>query len=146
MATHHLTPFEVGQIKAHMEHGLGCVEIRRRVFRNDGKTPFGETAIVNCMNKLREQPGWRGEREEGSGAERKTTPKQDNEIVRWTLKNRGKLKVTVAALKKQFPYLREFSDSLVEDRLYEADLRYLRRRDKCLVGKEYLEERVDYCR
>ena len=138
MAAHKLTPFEVGQVKAHMEHGLGCAAIAKRVFRSDGKTTFGKTAIVNCMNKLTENSDWRGQREEGSGAERKTTPKQDKQIVDWVLKNRGKIKVTVARLKKQFPYLREFSDTLVEERLGEADLKWLRRRDKPLVTEEYL--------
>ena len=133
-----LTPFEVGQVKAHMEHGLGCGAIAKRVFRSDGKTTFGKTAIVNCMNKLQEESSWRGEREEGSGAERKTTPKQDNEIVDWVLKYRGEFKVTVARLRKQFPYLREFSDTLVEVRLGEADLKWLRRRNKPMVTEEYL--------
>ena len=27
MAPYHLTPFEVGQVKAHMEHGLGCAQM-----------------------------------------------------------------------------------------------------------------------
>lgn len=145
MAAHKLTPFEVGQVKAHMEHGLGCAAIAKRVFRSDGKTTFGKTAIVNCMNKLRENSDWRGQREEGSGAERKTTPKQDKQIVDWVLKNRGKIKVTVARVKKQFPYLREFSDTLVEERLGEADLKWLRRRHKPLVTEEYLQARIDYC-
>lgn len=43
-----------------MEHGLGCVEIAKRIYRSDGKTKFGETAIVNCMNKLRKNKNWRG--------------------------------------------------------------------------------------
>lgn len=146
MALSKLTPFEVGQVKAHMEHGLGCVAIAKRIYRSDGKSQFGETAIVNCMNKLKEQPDWRGEREEGSGALRKTTAKQDKEIVRWVLKNHGKVKVSVHRLKKQFAYLREFSDTLVEERLQEADLQYLRRRNKPIVTKEYLQARVDYCR
>ena len=55
-----LGPFEVGQVKAHMEHGLGCTEIASRVFKADGKTLFGETAIVNCMNKLRDNKQWMG--------------------------------------------------------------------------------------
>jgi hypothetical protein len=145
MSRAHLSPFEVGQVKAHMEHGLGCVEIAKRIYRSDGKTKFGETAIVNCMNKLRKNKNWRGGREEGSGALRKTTPKQDREIVRWVLKNRGKVKISVSRLRKQFIYLRNLSDTLVEERLQEADLQYLRRRNKPIVTKEYLEARIEYC-
>ena len=120
MVGHQLTPFEVGQVKAHMEHGLGCTAIAQRVFRVDGKTPFGETAILNCMTKLQQNPNWRGEREKGSGAPRKTTTKQDKQVVSWLLKERGKQKVSVSRLKKQFPYLRKFSDTLVEERLHKT--------------------------
>ena len=123
-----LGPFEVGQVKAHMEHGLGCKKIAERVLKADGETTSGETAIVNCMNKLREDPSWRGERQEGSGAPRKATAKQDKEIVKWLLKERGKQKVGVPQLKKQFPYLRALLDSLVEEHLDDADLHWLRRR------------------
>ena len=144
-SNHRLGPFEVGQIKAHMEHGLGCTAIQKKIFRKDGKTTFSETAIVDAMNKLKQQPSWRGDREEGSGAPRKTTPKQDKAIVKWVDKERGKQKVSVSRLKKQFPFLRRLSDTLVEERLFEAGLEYLRRRKSCLVTEKYFEERIQYC-
>ena len=78
MVLHQLNPFEVGQVKAHVEHGLSAAAIAERVLKADGKTKFGETAIQNCINKLYANPGWRGEREKGTGPVRKTTPKQDN--------------------------------------------------------------------
>ena len=140
-----LSPFEVGQIKAHLEHELSAAEISKRVFKPDGKTRFKETAIKNCIRKLQANPRWRGERQEGSGGPRKTTPQQDKKIVRWVLIERGKQKVTVDKVKKQFPYLRKFSNTLVEERLAEADLQYLRRRKKSIVTKKYLQPRVDYC-
>jgi transposase len=90
-----LTPFEIGQVKAHMEHGLSAASIAQRVFKKDGKSTFGPTAIQNCMSKLKEKPKWRGERPKGSGRPRKTNKKQDKEIVKWLLKERGKQKVTV---------------------------------------------------
>ena len=145
MASAQLTPFQVGQVKAHMEHGLGCKAISERVFKADGKTHFGETAIVNCMNRLKKNPRWTGERKVGSGAPRKTTAAQDKKVVAWVLKERGKQKVTVAKIKKEFPHLRKVSDSLVEERLAEADLVFLRRRNKCRVGSQYLDERLAYC-
>ena len=86
---HQLSPFEVGQVKAHMEHGLGCQKIAERIFKADGKTLFGERAISNAIANLRADPHWRGDREEGSGAPRKTTEKQDKQIVKWVLDNRG---------------------------------------------------------
>ena len=44
MAGYQLGPFELGQIKAHMEHGLGCAAIQNRIYKPDGKTLYGETA------------------------------------------------------------------------------------------------------
>ena len=64
-------------MKAHLEHKLSAAEIARRVERADGKTTLGETAIRNCIEKLEENPSWRGERAPGSARPRKTTPKQD---------------------------------------------------------------------
>ena len=61
MASYQLSPFEVGQVKAHMEHGLGCTSIAQRLKKADGKTSFSETAISNSMKKLQENPKWRGE-------------------------------------------------------------------------------------
>ena len=117
-----LGPFEVGQIKAHVEHGLGCTTISGKIFKADGKTVFSETAVHNAMCKLQDNPAWRGERESGSGAPRKTTKKQDRAVITWVLKQRGKQKISVSRVKKHFPYLRKFNDSLVEERLHENRL------------------------
>ena len=40
-----LSPFEVGQVKAHVEHGLSSAEIAKRVVKPDGKSKYGATAI-----------------------------------------------------------------------------------------------------
>lgn len=140
-----LGPFEIGQIKAHLEHGLKSPAIAKRLFKADGKSTYTESAVYKAICKLEDNPSWRGEREVGSGAPRKTTKKQDSEIIRWVLKRRGQKKVTVRAIKKEFPYLRKFNDSLVEERLFEADLVYMRRRKKCLVTEAHLAKRVAYC-
>ena len=141
-----LTPFDVGQIKAHREHGLSAAEISRRVFKSDGKSRFEETAIRNCLQKLEENPRWRGERHKGTaGRPRKTNPKQDKKIVAWLLDKRGEEKVSVSRLKKEFLFLRKLSNTLVEDRLFEANLSWLRRPKKSIVTKEYLQARIDYC-
>jgi hypothetical protein len=140
-----LGPFEVGQIKAHMEHGLGCTTISQKIFKADGKSHFSENCIWTAMSKLEENESWRGERAEGSGAPRKTTPKQDKHIIKWVLDQRGKQKVTVPAVRKQFPFLRKFDDTLIYDRLEEADLVYLRRRRKPIVGTTNYQQRIKYC-
>ena len=128
-----------------MEHGLGCTSIAKLVKKADGQTCFEESAIGRCMKKLKEHPSWRGDRAAGSGAPRKTSKEQDDEIVKWVLENRGSTKVTVSRLKKQFPHLRKLSDTLVEERLTEADLRWLRRRSKSLVVGKHRAARVAYC-
>ena len=83
-------------------------------------------------------PHWRGDKGERSGRPRKTTTKQDKQVVRWLLKKRGKQKVSVSTLKKEFTFLRQLSDSLVEERLFEAELSYLRRRKKIACYKRVL--------
>ena len=98
------------------------------------------------MKKLDSNPKWQGERAEGSGRRRKTSKKQDKQIENFVLRNRGKKKITVMKVKRNFSALRDVSDSLVEDRLKEAELAYLRRRNKSKVGKIYLQDRIDYCR
>jgi hypothetical protein len=140
-----LTPFEVGQVVAHMHHDLGATKISRIVVRED-KSHFSVTAIEDCMNKILQDPKWRGEREAGSGAERKTTKAQDKELVKYTCANRGAKKVTVHHLRTVFGWLHGLSDSLVEDRLHDADMWWLRRRSKFSVTKKYIRERIAYCR
>ena len=143
LSGYQLSEFDVGQVKAHMHHGLGSTRISQIMVKADGKSKFSEQAILDCMNKLRSNPKWRGGRARGSGAPRKTTKKQDKQVIKWLLKQRGKEIVTVSRLKRQFRYLRKFSDSLVEDRLHDDDLKWLRRRTKSSVTKEYLQPRLD---
>jgi len=38
--TTRFTPFEVGQVKAHLHHGLGPTEIARIITKADGKSHF----------------------------------------------------------------------------------------------------------
>ena len=91
---------------------------------------------------MRGNPKWRGDRARGSGAPRKTTKKQDKEVIKFLRKRRGKEKVTVARLKQKLVYLRKLSNSLVEDKLHDDDLKWLRRRTKSIVTKEYLQPRL----
>ena len=104
----HLTPFEVGQIKAHAYHGLGAAAIAPLIVRSDKSHPSLQN-VVDVLHKLREKPAWRGERAKGSGRQRKTTRKLDKEIVRIVLRHRGENKVTVAFVRRQ--QLRTHPDS-----------------------------------
>ena len=140
-----LTPFEVGQIKAHLHHELGPAEISRIVLKKDGKSRFSDTAIADAIAKLMSNPAWRGDRKKGSGARRATTKKQDRALVKFVEDNRGKMKVTVSLLRSRFPWLKPFGNTMIEERLHEADLRWLRRRRKTLVEKQHLQARIAYC-
>ena len=145
MVLHQLAPFEVGQVKAHVEHGLSAAAIAERIVKADGKSRLGPTAIQNCIDKLADDPKWTGERQKGSGPPRETTTKQDKDIVKWFLDERGEQKVSVPRLKQALPCLRKLSNTLVEERLHEANLSYLRRRSKSIVTAPYFEDRVQYC-
>ena len=145
-AGYQLSAFDVGQIKAHVHHGLGAAAIARTLVKSDGKSHWSEQAIADAMARLEGDPGWRGERQEGSGRKRATTVKQDKLVIKEVFKKRGSVKVTVAYLKKTLLHLRKFSDSLVEQRLHDAKLRWLRRRRKTLVPKKYLGPRMNFAR
>ena len=143
MSGYQFSPFEIGQIKAHMYHGFGAAQIARILVKADGKSQWSDKAVQNQIVKLEEEPTWRGERREGSRRPRKTTAKQDAEIVRLLLKLRGEQKVTVAVLRKFLTWARTLSDIALEERLRDAGLAYLRRRRKCLVPT-YTELIEDY--
>ena len=139
------TPYEVGQVKAHMHHKLTALQISRIVLKSDGKSHFSESAVAAQMVKLENDTCYTGVREEGSGAPRKTTAALDKKIVRCVFKHRGHKKVTVKFLRKRFPSLKKFSNDLVESRLHEAGLKWMRRRKKTLVSSKYKPERISYC-
>ena len=140
-----LSPFEYGQILAHMHHGLGGAAIARIIKKADGISNWSDHCILDAMEKLRADPNFKGERREGSGRPRETTAKQDKQIVKYVFQNRGREKVTVAMLKKHLTCLRKFGNTLVEERLHEAQLRWMRRRRKTLVPSKYIDERIAYC-
>ena len=140
-----LTPFEIGQIKAHAEHDLSAPSIAARVIKSDGQ-PVGRQAVLDVLARLHADPKWRGERAEGSGRKRKTSPALDKAIVNEVLQKRAAVKVGVKFLKKRFPALRSLSKTLVEERLHEAGLEYLRRRRKTLVPKEHKKTRLAFAK
>lgn len=139
----HLGPFEIGQIKAHMSHGLGPLPISRHVVWSDG-TGWSDTAISNAMEKISKNPHWQGERKVGSGAQRKTTARPDGKIIREVIRNRGKRKVTVKHLRRTFPELKDVGNTLIESRLHDAGLAWLKRRRKTIVEEKHLQPRLDY--
>ena len=85
-----MTPFEVGQIKAHAYHGLGATDIAGILKRADGSHPSVQ-AVLDILQKL-EDPTWRGERAAGSGRHRVTTSAVDKLIVKEVFKSRGSRK------------------------------------------------------
>ena len=145
MSTYQLTPFEAGQVLAHMHHKLSALQISRIILKGDGKSRFSETAIRNCMGTLKTNPARKGKRQRGSGPPRKTTTRQDTQIVDAIEKYRGKFKVNIAWLKKRYFWARNLSNFALESRLDDAGLAYLRRRRKFLVEATYIPERLSYC-
>ena len=107
MPGYQLSPFDVGQVKAHLHYGLTAAAIARVMVKPDGKTHWGDDAIMAAVEKLEANPCWRGERQAGSGAPRKTTEKDDKSLVRHVLQKRGRKKVTVKSVKQKFPRLRK---------------------------------------
>ena len=144
MSAYQFSPFEIGQIKAHVHHGLTAAAIARILVKRDGKSHWSDKAVQVQVAKLRRNPKWRGERQEGSRRPRKTTLSQDRQIVSLLMKKRGKKKVTVQFLKQRFHWARSLSNTAVEERLHAAGLAYLRRRRKSLVPEKYIIPRIHY--
>ena len=145
MSEYQMSPFEVGHVKAHLHHGLKAAAIARILLKSDGVSRWSDQAVRDVARKLEADPSWTGERAAGSGPPRETTKKQDKDIAKFVLAERGKQKVTVSTVKRKFPALRKLSHDLVEARLHEAELACLPRRKKSKVGNMYLSERIDYC-
>ena len=138
-----MTQFEVGQIKAHMEHDLGPSAISKRVFKPYSTDTWTPTRISLVMDKIKKNKNWRGKRKPGSGAPKKTTKHFDNKVKNLVLKKRGQRKVTVAFIKKVIPEAREFGKDLIADRLAKAGLIWLRRRKKTIVpGQKHKDARL----
>ena len=87
MASYHLSPFDVGQVKAHLHHGLGPAAICALVKKSDGKTSWSLNAIKAVVDRLQSEPAWRGERSEGSGRPRETTAREDKATEQHILAN-----------------------------------------------------------
>ena len=138
-----LTPFEVGQIKAHAHHELSATKIRKIVRKSDG-SPISVQGVADVMAKLESDPSWRGERAEGAGRRRETSKRQDKAIVNLVYKKRGTAKLTVALLKRRIPSLKSVCDETIRNRLHEAGLAWMRRRKKTLVpgGKLHNKRKV----
>ena len=106
-----LTPFEVGQTKAHAHHGLAARAIAQLAKRSDG-VHVSVQGVCDVQAELLRKPSWLGSRAAGSGTSRITAPAEDRAIVREVIRARGRTKVIVDYLKKKFPSLRSLSDAL----------------------------------
>ena len=67
MSGYQFSPFEIGQIKAHLHHGLGATQIARITLKPDGRSHWSDTAVQKQIDKLGANPRWKGVRQEGSG-------------------------------------------------------------------------------
>jgi DNA-binding PadR family transcriptional regulator len=112
--------------------GAAILEILKKP---DRKTRWSNQTVYTAIDKLKEDPSWRGEREEGSGAPRKTDKAQDKALERYVNKNNGKKKITVDVLRRNFAWARNVGNSLLEGHLHDAGLKWLRRRRKTIVTK-----------
>ena len=142
-----LGEFEAGQVKAHLWHGLGPSKIAEIVRKPGRKKLFySPTAIANCIKKLEEDPQWSGTRKTGSGPPRKTSEEQDEQLLELVFEKRGKRKVTVNFLRTCVPWAKGLGNTALEERLHDAGLAFLRRRDKTLVLKVDRAPRIKYCK
>ena len=137
-----LSPFEVGQITALHSEGYSLREIAERIRAPDG---IAFSAVARCIKRRQKDPTWTGGRRAGSGRPRSTTPAQDKGMSSFVRRQRGKIKVTARTVKRR-QKLRKTSVRLVQRRLREAGLQWLRRRRKTLVPTASVEPRLEWAR
>ncbi len=77
-----------------------------------------------------------------SGRPRVSSTALDKSIARLVFKHKGGVKVTVAFVKKKILTAKPFSDLLVERRMGEAGLKWLKRRRKSLVPDRHKYFRI----
>ena len=135
-----LDPFAVGGIAAldNLGYSQRGIADSKAVKKADGG-PVLFSAVGKVLRKLKNDPAWRGDRKEGTGTTRSTSKEEDEAMVQYVLDNRGKKKVTSAKVQMA---LDASSKSLVQRRLREAGLKWLRRRCKALVPKADLDDRL----
>ena len=87
-----LGPFEVGQILTLSREGLSQRKIADKVEKADGSFGIGFGTVCRVLQKRKRKPSWTGERAQGSGRGRSTTPAQDKAMGRMMRRNRGRKK------------------------------------------------------
>ena len=140
------TPFEVGQVKAHAYHGLGPYQIADILVKPDGKSKWGGQAVAEVIAKLEEDKKWRGERQEGSGAPRKTIETEDKAILAHVLKYRGSKKVTVHWVRKTLKCASKLKRTAIQERLNDDGYGKMSRRNKSRVAPKHRPMRIRHCR
>ena len=103
------TPFEVGQIKAHANHGLNATHIAKIITKANGISHWSDIAVQDAMNKLSDEPTWRGDRTPGSGVQQKTTKTHERDVCKEVLKKRCQRKVCAPYLKRVFRWAKKLS-------------------------------------
>jgi hypothetical protein len=99
MAYEHLTPFQAGYINALGHQWYSCTEISAACHEHHGWC-ISKSKVQRVLAHFEQDPSWTGERREGSGAKRATTPAQDEAIVKFVLGNRGLCRVTSRTVAK----------------------------------------------
>ena len=140
-----LDPFTRGTICGMRAAGATRPDIVRRVRKKDGKRPTLR-AVDAVLARHREDPAWTGEDSRAGGRPPVLTALERKLLVKLVFTQRGKAKVTVLNCRRRLPFLRKVSVETVRQELLAAGLKYLRRRRKVAVPKEFRQKRMEYCR
>ena len=145
-----LTPYLRGVIYGLFLAGYTYQEIADEVEKADGTNPC-QQSVASVISQAKSHGGlqWDGEAEYKSasssvGRPRETTQKLDRQILQLVFKHRGKALVTVAFIKKMIRAARKHSHSLIERRLGQAGLAWLRRRRKSIVPAVHKTQRLEW--
>ena len=110
--------------------------------------PVGKTAIDEVIEHMERDPTWRGADTgagEGRGRPALLDEEDKEEIRDLVFDNNAKACVTVTFVQRKIKRLREVSRWCISRALHAAGLAWLIRRDKRVVPKEHVQQRLDYC-
>ena len=141
-----LSPYLRGIVVGLALAGFSQRKIADEVVKPDGEHPCQQSiADVLCAAEAVGTYRWNGEADTCQNSRPRATSKAfDKKILDIVFKNRGRAIVNVNYIKKVYKAARKVSNRLLQRRLSEAGLAWLRRRRKSLVPAAHKVARLDF--
>jgi len=139
-------PYARGIVFALAFAGFSLNDIADKVVKSDGKHPC-KASVGDTVKHAKKHGGfkWDGEAAtQCNSRPRTTTPQLDKAILKVVFRKRGSAVVTAKYIKKVLRAARKLTTRMIQRRLQEAGLVWLRRRRKSIVPTAHKLSRLDW--